>query len=388
MMVMVAHEPNHPTRLGTRPPGPVPTASDRFIRPAPPFSLVTGATGLLGSHLAERLLMGGGRVRALVRPSSDTSQLSAWGVEIVEGDLTNPHDCRRAVEGVDVVFHAGAKVGDWGPWREFESGVIQATANLAEAAAEARVGRFLHIGTTSAYGHPPAPRDGRPLDERAALYRRVWMLDHYTRAKFQAERIVWTVACDRGLPVTVLRPSWLYGERDRITFPRLIDRVASGRMRLVGRGDNILSAIYAGNVADAAILAATHPAARGEVFNVTDQGLITQAEFFNLMARHLGAPEIRKRHNYHAVFAVAVVLEGSARLLGLRRPPLITRYAAWLLGRRLVYSSEKIKTLLRWNPPYDHETAMRRTIAWFQSHRQVKGGAVAEAVVAASAPVA
>src|SRR4051812_18806645 len=100
-----------------------------------PLDLVTGATGMLGSHIAEGLVARGRRVRALVRRGSDTRFLRGLGVEFVEGDLSDRDACARAVEGVDRVYHSAAKVGDWGPWREFQVGCIDATRNLATAAA-------------------------------------------------------------------------------------------------------------------------------------------------------------------------------------------------------------------------------------------------------------
>ena len=107
--------------------------------------LITGATGLLGSHLAERLTVQGDRVRGLVRPGSRTDFLDALGVEIVRGDLTDPAACRAAVAGVARVFHCAAKVGDWGPWREFQTGCVDATRILARAAMSEGIERFIHM---------------------------------------------------------------------------------------------------------------------------------------------------------------------------------------------------------------------------------------------------
>src|SRR4051812_34495071 len=119
-----------------------------------PRDLVTGATGMLGSHIAERLIAAGRRVRAIVRPGSDTRFLQALGVECQTGDLTDPESCARAVRGVDVVYHAAAKVGDWGPWREFQAGCIDATRNIAEASARGGGGRLPPISSAGADGHP------------------------------------------------------------------------------------------------------------------------------------------------------------------------------------------------------------------------------------------
>jgi uncharacterized protein YbjT (DUF2867 family) len=83
-------------------------------------ALVTGATGFLGSHIAERLVARGDEVRALVRPASDTALLQKLGVELATGDVTDPGSLHPAMSGVDVVYHAAAMVSDWGPWRDFK----------------------------------------------------------------------------------------------------------------------------------------------------------------------------------------------------------------------------------------------------------------------------
>src|SRR5262249_37374201 len=158
-------------------------------------------------------------VRALVRPRSDAAFLEGLGVAVIRGNLTDAEACRRAVQDVELVYHAAAKVGDWGAWRQFQTDCIDATRTLARAAAEARVGRFLPISSTSAYGHPP---DGSgPIDETTPLGQDFWIWDHYTRSKVESERVLWKAAETTGLPLTVIRPSWLYGERDRTTTVRL-----------------------------------------------------------------------------------------------------------------------------------------------------------------------
>src|SRR5437763_1933268 len=83
------------------------------------LNVVTGATGLLGSHVAEQLVARGERVRALVRQSSDVTFLRGLGVELAEGDLKDFASLQRAVTGADVVYHCAAQVGEWGPWRVF-----------------------------------------------------------------------------------------------------------------------------------------------------------------------------------------------------------------------------------------------------------------------------
>ncbi len=328
------------------------------------LQLVTGATGLLGSHIAEKLVAQGHQVRALVRTGSSTGFLQTLGIDTVVGDLTDPESCRRAVQGVGTIYHCAAKVGDWGKWAEFESACLDGTRNLAEAAIEANVGRLLHISSTSAYGHPL--EGGPPIDETAELGQRLWPLwDYYTRSKVDCERLLWDLAETRGLRLTIIRPSWLYGERDRTTLERLIGRLRAGKVPLIGRGDNPLSAIYAGNVADAAILAASDPGSVGEAYNITHQGQLTQREFLELFIQAIGAPPIRRKISYNLTFAASFLIEAIARLRGRQRPPLITRYATWLMGRSVSYSTTKAETKLGWKPGIGNFESIDRSVRWF-----------------------
>jgi len=325
--------------------------------------LVTGATGLLGSHLAERLRARGDRVRALVRPGSSTAFLESIDVDITRGDLTDPAACAAAVAGARLVFHCAAKVGDWGRWREFQTGCVEATQTLAQASAKAHVERFIHISSTSAYGHPPDQKT--PIDETAPLGQNVWVLDYYTLSKVKCEKCLWSMYDSGMLPLTVIRPSWLFGERDRTTVPRLIREFRRRRMMILGTGNNPLSAVYAGVVADAAILAALDPSAVGEAFNVTSHGHITQRGFLDLFADALGVPPVTRRVPYGLAFAGGFLLELQDRLLRRSQPPRVTRYGAWLLGRDLEYCTEKAQMRLGWQPSVGYRESIQQTVKWF-----------------------
>jgi nucleoside-diphosphate-sugar epimerase len=325
--------------------------------------LVTGATGLLGSHLAEKLVSQGYAVRALLRDGRESAFLEALGVELVRGDLTDSGACRRAVANAKLVFHCAAKVGDWGTWPEFQAGCIDATRILAEAAATASVDRFVHISSTSAYGHPHDQLE--PIDETAPLGQNIWPWDNYTRAKVECERILWRLAESRSFALTIIRPSWLFGERDRTTIPRLIGEFRRGRVLIVGAGNNPLSAVYAGVVADAAILAARAASARGQAYNITSHCPITQREFLDLFADAMGVKRVTRHVPYGLAFAGGFLLETQNRLLMRPYPPRVTRYGAWLLGRSLSYSTEKARAELGWRPGIGYAESLGRAIRWY-----------------------
>src|SRR5262245_29000980 len=149
------------------------------------LNAVTGATGLLGSHLVEQLAQRGERVRALVRPTSNTTFLRQHDVELAIGDLHDPESLRRFVAGADVVYHCAAKVGAWGPWSLFQREVGDAAVTVLCAWQAVVVGRVLHGSSITVYGHPkPRPQ---PIAEEEPLGQNLWIWDHYCRSKIAAE---------------------------------------------------------------------------------------------------------------------------------------------------------------------------------------------------------
>ncbi len=326
------------------------------------MNLITGATGLLGSHIAAKLRADGKDVRALVRSSSDTSFLDTLGVEKAVGDITDRDSLTRAMDGVEIVYHVAARVGDWGPWPEFVDITIDGTRNVVEAAAGAGVKRFLHISSISAYGHPDGA--GLVLDESAPLGYNLHKWSYYSRAKVEAEKIVWSAHEKGDLPVTVIRPSWLYGERDRASMPRLIRAIKARKAKLVGDGTNRLNLTYAGNEADGCILAAEAEKAAGEAYNLCNDGAITQAEYLNKIAAQIGAKPLSKKVPYKVAYKAAFMMELFGHMFGKKNPPLVTRYSVWLIGRKVFFSTDKIERELGYSPAVGYDEGIARSVDW------------------------
>jgi nucleoside-diphosphate-sugar epimerase len=329
------------------------------MKPSARSHLITGATGLLGSHIAEQLAARGENVRALVRPSSDTRFLRQLHVPLIEGDLQDPASIRRAVIGTDIVYHCAARVSDWGPWSQFEREIVSATRNLVEACRAEQVGRLLHVSSISVYGNYRA-KDGL-VSEDAPLGHKLMLWDYYPRAKILAEKVVG----EYGGNVTVVRPSWIYGERDRITIPRVIPALREGRVPVLGTGENLLNIIYAGDVAAGAILAAHHPGAAGQVYNLCSEGEVTQRQLLDTLTDALGLPRIRKRVPLFLAARFAFVKEMLGRLLRRAKPPTITRRAIYLIGRPTLFSTAKARAELGWQPKVDIHEGIRRALGWY-----------------------
>jgi len=326
------------------------------------MNLVTGATGLLGSHIVEKLIATGEPIRAIVRPGSDSRLLASWGVQVVPGDVTDPASLAEAMKDVKTVYHAAAQVGDWGPWHRFVAVTIQGTANMLEAARGANVARFLHVSSISTYGHPDG--EGLVLDETAPLGVNLHKWSYYSRAKVEAEKLV-RAAYQRGdVAMTIVKPSWLYGPRDRASMPRLIRAIRAGKVKLLGNGTNRLNLTYAGNEAEGCILAARNEKSLGKTYNLSNDGIITQAEYFNKIAQCIGAKPVTRKVPYRLAYGAAFAMELAGHALARRKPPLITRYAVWLMGRKCFFSCEKARGELGWQPTVGYEEGIQLAVQW------------------------
>ena len=322
------------------------------------LNVITGATGMLGSHIAERLVARGEKVRALVRPASDTAFLKGIGVELAYGDMNDPDWLRQAVGGADVVYHCAARVGEWGPWRQFREQIIDVAGRVFDACRGAGVGRLLHVSSITVYGHP-RKRAGL-FTEDEPLAQNLWMWDYYCRAKIEAEDLCRLYPGDW----TIVRPSWIYGPRDRTTLPRLFKAMKAGRVAIIGRGDNQVNIVYAGDVAEGAILAANHPGARGRAYNLSSEGEVTQEQYLNLFTDALGLPRMRRHIPFPVAFWGAFFGEVVGRLIRLRRSPHITRYAVSLVGRSTRFSTERARTELGWRQRTPVAEGIRKMLEW------------------------
>jgi len=326
------------------------------------MNLITGATGLLGSYVAEKLVKEGKSVRALVRATSDTRYLDQWGVEKAIGDVTDRDSLDAAFEGVTHVYHAAAKVGDWGPWGQFVAISIDGTKNMLDAAKQAGVKRFLHVSSISAYGHPNGV--GLVLDETAPLGVDLYKWSYYSRAKAEAEKIVWQYHERGDVPVTVVKPSWLYGRRDRASMPRLIRAIQAGKGKLIGSGENRLNLAHAESVAEGCIMAANSDIAVGEAYNMASDGDITQKCYLNTIAECLNVKPVTRRVPYKVARSAAFAMELFGHAFRTAKPPLVTRYAVWLMGRQCFFSSQKAVRDLGWKPAIGYDEGIPQAVQW------------------------
>ncbi len=242
--------------------------------------LITGATGFIGCRLAEVVHDRGTPVVALVRTLSRAARLARMAVEIVPGDVLDLGSVQSAMKGCDVVFHCAVDSRRVG--RPQRRSIVQGTRNVMQAALEAGVGRVVFLSSIGVFGRVP------PLGTLTEEHPCGHTGDNYGDAKIDAERIALRYHRRHGAPVTILRPTLVYGPFSRYWTVDTVATIRAGSMVLVNGGTGLCNCLYVDNLAEAMLLAAQHPRAPGEVFHVSDATPVTWREFIEGHARALG----------------------------------------------------------------------------------------------------
>jgi len=325
--------------------------------PAGTTVLVTGATGFTGSCLVRKLCALGVRVRAIARPQSHIEDLQDVPIQWFRGQVFDPATVAQAAENVDYFFHLAAAYREAKVSQETYRRVhVVSTQLLAQAARRnPRFQRFIHISTVGVHGHienPPAD-ENYPFDPG----------DPYQVTKAEAELWFRRFAAETGLPHTVLRPCAIYGPGDR----RLLKlfRLAAGRFfPILGRGKRLYHLIHVEDLTNIMILAATHPAALGEVFIAGNPEPIELEEMGSIIADCYGRQLRVVRLPAWPFFLAAALCEGLCRPLRIE-PPLYRRRVAFYTKDR-AFNTSKLRTKLGYQYIFSNEEGLRQTARWYR----------------------
>lgn len=328
--------------------------------------LVTGATGLVGSHIAEQAVKRGIKTRVVVRETSDTAFLKTIDCEIVHGDIGDPKSLASAMEGVTAIVHCAAMVGDWGPTEPYRQVNVGGTDNLVKAALEAGgLKKFVHVSSLGVY---PA-RDHFGTDE--TVQPDPSGIDGYTLTKIESEQLVLKHVVESKLPAIVLRPGFIYGTRDRTVLPRIFEKLADKKFAFLGSKETLVNNTYVGNLCDAVFIALENDEHIGECFNITDGRTVTKGEFIQTIADAAGYTMPVKVVPLPIARALAKVMEATWKLLGKKEAPLLSSAKIKFLGLNLDYCIDKAKHKLQYAPATDFSEAMKTTVKWFQSENRL-----------------
>ncbi|MEX1205224.1 MAG: hopanoid-associated sugar epimerase [Dongiaceae bacterium] len=323
-------------------------------------TLVTGASGFVGSAVLRRLVDAGHQVRALVRPTSDRRNLAGVECEIATGDLDDRAALDRAVAGCDALFHVAA---DYRLWVTDAAAMyrsnVEGTRQLMLAAAEAGVRRIVYTSSVATLGLRP---DGRPADEATAAASGD-MIGHYKKSKFFAEAEVRRLIETAGLPAVIVKPSTPFGPRDVKPTPtgRVVVEAAAGRMPAYV--DTGLNVVHVEDVA-AGHLLAFERGGLGESYILGGEDMTLRA-LLETVAALAGRRPPRLRVPHWAVLPVAYAAEALARRRG-RGDPIVTVDGVRMSKKRMYFSSDKARRDLGYAPRPGAE-ALRDALDWFRA---------------------
>jgi nucleoside-diphosphate-sugar epimerase len=350
-----------------------------------PTALVTGATGLVGSHIVERLHTDGWRIRAMIRGSSSRrpgvpNHWDALGwlrerdVELVPGDILDLPAFTDAARGCDFIFHTAAAVtprtSRIHPYDAYRIPNVNGTTN-AVAAAEKTGARLLQLSSVAVYGPESryAQEPGRRVDETTPL-EPLPERAYYARSKRESEELVLEAHAAGRIWATAVRPDVIYGTRDRQFVPRVARIARATVVPLIGGGETTLAIVHAANVAEGAVRAVTTERAGGQAYNLANDFDVTVKDFFLLAGEglqktiHFVSVPVGLARVGFAIFkrAFAMLSGGSMSVVSTASIDFVTRNNP--------FSSERARRELGWNPAVRPEVGVPDAFRWWKEHRQ------------------
>jgi UDP-glucose 4-epimerase len=319
--------------------------------------LVTGATGMIGTSLIHHLVTRGHRVRALSRHACNAFALNKR-IDAISADVRDFKAMQRAAKNADVVFHLAARLHLNNPTPDlrddYEQTNIKGTENAAKAVYDNRVGRLVHFSTINVYG--PGAGNG-VFTEQSPLAPQTL----YARTKVQAEKAVWDIlAGNTRSSAVVLRLAAVYGPCIQGNYGLLVKALKHRCFWQIGKGQNRRTLIYIDDLASGATLAATHPGAGSNVFNMTDGCIHTFAEIVRAISLALGRRPPRFQLPCQPTLRMTSIADKMGQLIGLRqlRPSLLLDK----LLEDVAVSGDKITRDLGFRPAVDLHRGWRKAI--------------------------
>jgi dihydroflavonol-4-reductase len=326
------------------------------------LTLLTGATGFIGSAVARALVSRGERLRVLVRRGSDRRNLAGLAAEIVEGDLRDAASLARAVAGCRYLFHVAADYRIWVPDPEaMIAANVDGTVAMMRAAQAAGVERIVYCSSVAALG---LTKDGAAADETTPVAE-ADVVGVYKRSKYRAEQAVLELVRQSGLPAVIVNPAAPVGPRDIKPTPtgRMILDAAAGRMPAYL--DTGLCIVHVDDVAHGHLLALDR-GRPGERYILGGANLML-AEVLALVDEATGKPRRRVRLSEAVVWPLALLNEGVARL-GIT--PVVTRDHLRMARKKMFFSSAKAERELGFEAR-PARLAVADAVAWFRTNGMV-----------------
>ncbi len=326
--------------------------------------LITGANGFIGSHLARHLAGKGHKLRGLIRTSSRLDNLQGIEIDLAYGDITVPASLVKPMQGIDLVIHTAGAVTDWGSLAFFDKQNVEGLQHVFRAAEAAGVRRFVHIGTVAIYGFGRKEiKEEDPFAESHV---------GYCISKRKAVEWLKQIAGESKMEITVIHPGNVFGPGDDkfiLPYLQLLDR---NRFVFVNGGRAWTCPTYIENLVHGIGLAAFHPAAAGETFNITDGLEIDWKTFTEALYRGIGKKPITRSVPHPLIHTIAFGMETFYKLIQSRQSPALTRYRIDNAGLDYHFSIGKARRILGYEPPVDFQTSVDHTTEWYLESKKLR----------------
>src|SRR6266700_6229553 len=322
-------------------------------------TLVTGATGFLGSALVTRLLKQKQPVRILARDEEKACAQFGKAVTITQGDITDVAQVQRAVDGVTVIYHlVGRLYHPSIPAELYHRIHVEGTRILLEACkGQSQLKRIVHCSTTGVYGvtgKTPAAEDA-PFAPT----------NPYEATKLEAELLALKTYREQGLPISVVRPGLVYGPGD-IHLLGFFASIKKGLFRVIDGGQALLHPIYIDDLINAFLLCAERPAAAGRSYNIAGEQPVTIRELATAIAHAMGKELPGGSIPLWLANLAADIFTMLPGFQGERAP--LTRSRVTFLTRSRVYDISRAKAELGFSPKVSLDEGLKQTAAWYYQH--------------------
>lgn len=327
--------------------------------------LVTGCGGFLGRHIVAQLLQRGDEVVGVSRGTY--ASLENQGMSHRCGDLTDATWTIEHFGEVDAVIHTAAIAGVWGKREVFESINDRATRNVIEACRTHQIPRLVFTSS------PSVTFDGKHQSgvDESVPYPTNWLCD-YPRTKASAEQAVLGAHDEGGLVTCALRPHLIWGEGDPHLLPRLVARAKSGRLRIVGDGNNKIDAVHVIDAATAHLnaldaIGARPDVAGGRAYFITQDEPVDCWTWLGQLCEVAGVARPTKQISFSSAYRIGACLEMLYRISGRKSEPPMTRFVAAQLAKDHHFDISAAKERLGYRPSQTMDEAMQRTTGYLKS---------------------
>ena len=323
-------------------------------------TLVTGATGFLGGALVRRLNNMGWDVTALGRNVSKIDQLESEGIRAFQLDLKDKNAMAAACKDQEIVFHCAAFPSPWGSFEKFYQANVIGTRNVIRGCEEHKVKRFVYVSTPSLYFGYSSRMNVKETD---ALPEPV---SNYAATKILAEQEV-DEAFAKGLPTITIRPRGIFGPGDTVISPRLIPRLRSGRLPIIGDGANVVDLTYIENVVDALLLCAESPTnTLGKKYNISNDEPIKLWEWLKKICDELGFQYPKIKISYPVAHGLAAALEAACTLIPTHPEPPLTRMAVNMIANSTTLDITAARRDLGYSPRVSVDEGFDKFMKWWK----------------------